>query len=197
MKKRIIRNAKNDKGFTLVELIVVLVILAILAAILVPALLGYIDRSKQSQFVLNAKSFYTAAQAVASEDYGNPSAWSLEKNGNSYLAITNSASFGRSARPSGWTGDFTAKLFEKEKQAYNLCDASSMSEFSAVAVIKKYRVVKVAYRDEATKTIIVWDENNPTWTEQTFTWDWIKSNSIALESGHTGATTDVWYNANK
>ena len=30
---------KNNKGFTLVELIVVLVILAILAAILVPALL--------------------------------------------------------------------------------------------------------------------------------------------------------------
>ena len=38
---------KNDnKGFTLVELIVVLVILAILAAILVPALLGYIDEAR-------------------------------------------------------------------------------------------------------------------------------------------------------
>ena len=35
----------TNKGFTLVELIVVLVILAILAAILVPALLGYIDRT--------------------------------------------------------------------------------------------------------------------------------------------------------
>ena len=38
----------NNKGFTLVELIVVLVILAILAAILVPALLGYIDRETVS-----------------------------------------------------------------------------------------------------------------------------------------------------
>lgn len=61
---------KNDnKGFTLVELIVVLVILAILAAILVPALLGYIDEAKQKQIVLNGKSVYTAAQAVASEMY--------------------------------------------------------------------------------------------------------------------------------
>ena len=61
---------KNDnKGFTLVELIVVLVILAILAAILVPALLGYIDEAKQKQIVLNAKSVYTAAQSVASEMY--------------------------------------------------------------------------------------------------------------------------------
>ena len=40
-----IRNLKNKKGFTLVELIVVLVILAILAALLIPALTGYIDEA--------------------------------------------------------------------------------------------------------------------------------------------------------
>ena len=64
------KKMKNDnKGFTLVELIVVLVILAILAAILVPALLGYIDEAKQKQIVLEGKSVYTAAQALASEAY--------------------------------------------------------------------------------------------------------------------------------
>ncbi len=60
----------NNKGFTLVELIVVLVILAILAAILVPALLGYIDRARESQIVLNGKSVLTAAQAEMSSAYG-------------------------------------------------------------------------------------------------------------------------------
>lgn len=60
----------NNKGFTLVELIVVLVILAILAAILVPALLGYIDRAREKQYVLNAKSYLTAAQAEMSSLYG-------------------------------------------------------------------------------------------------------------------------------
>ena len=61
---------KNDnKGFTLVEMIVVLVILAILAAILVPALLGYIDEAKQKQYVLDGKSCYTSAQAVMSDLY--------------------------------------------------------------------------------------------------------------------------------
>lgn len=60
----------NNKGFTLVELIVVLVILAILAAILVPALLGYIDRAREKQYVLNAKSALTAAQAELSSLYG-------------------------------------------------------------------------------------------------------------------------------
>lgn len=63
----------NNKGFTLVELIVVLVILAILAAILVPALLGYIDRAKGQQIVLNARSAYTAAQAEMTSLYAKDS----------------------------------------------------------------------------------------------------------------------------
>lgn len=68
------RKKTNDKGFTLVELIVVLVILAILAAILVPALLGYIDRAREKQYVLNAKSFLTATQAEFSSLYGEGAA---------------------------------------------------------------------------------------------------------------------------
>ena len=60
----------SNKGFTLVELIVVLVILAILAAILVPALLGYIDKAREKQAVLNAKSCLTASQAEMSSLYG-------------------------------------------------------------------------------------------------------------------------------
>ena len=60
---------KNNKGFTLVELIVVLVILAILAAILVPALLGYIDKARNAQYEEEAHSILTAVQAKATEDY--------------------------------------------------------------------------------------------------------------------------------
>lgn len=62
---------KNNKGFTLVELIVVLVILAILAAILVPALLGYIDRAKESKDMFKARNMLQATQTVLSKYYGN------------------------------------------------------------------------------------------------------------------------------
>lgn len=64
------RRSKGDNnGFTLVELIVVLVILAILAAILVPQLLGYIDRAKQDQYIFDAKNCMTAVQAELAEQY--------------------------------------------------------------------------------------------------------------------------------
>ena len=64
---------KDKKGFTLVELIVVLVILAILAAILVPALLGWVDRARQGQDIVNGKALMTAIQAEMTKEYGNNS----------------------------------------------------------------------------------------------------------------------------
>ena len=69
-----LKNRKaNRKGFTLVELIVVLVILAILAAILIPALLGWIDRAREKQDLLNAKNCLTAIQAGLTEEYAKNS----------------------------------------------------------------------------------------------------------------------------
>ena len=60
---------KRNKGFTLVELIVVLVILAILAAILVPALLGYIDRAKEHQYLVEARDLMVASEVAIMEAY--------------------------------------------------------------------------------------------------------------------------------
>lgn len=60
----------KNKGFTLVELIVVLVILAILAALLVPALTGYIDKAKEKKVIAETRMVVMAVQTVASEAYG-------------------------------------------------------------------------------------------------------------------------------
>ena len=64
------KNLSKNKGFTLVELIVVLVILAILAAILVPTLLGYIDKARSEKDFATAQAVRVAMQAQLDELYG-------------------------------------------------------------------------------------------------------------------------------
>lgn len=56
-------------GFTLVELIVVLVILGILAAIMVPSLIGWIDKARNQGAILECRAVVVAAQGQAAEEY--------------------------------------------------------------------------------------------------------------------------------
>ncbi|MBC8531057.1 prepilin-type N-terminal cleavage/methylation domain-containing protein [Gehongia tenuis] len=60
---------RNKKGFTLVEVIVVLVILAILAAILVPSMVGWIDKAQKKTAVVEGRTILVAAQTIVSENY--------------------------------------------------------------------------------------------------------------------------------
>ncbi len=72
---------RDNKGFTLVEMIIVLVILAILAAILIPALIGYIDSAKQKEYVLEAKNIMTATQAELTKIYAKDIGYTRIENG--------------------------------------------------------------------------------------------------------------------
>lgn len=57
---------KNNKGFSLVELIIVIAIMAILAGALAPALIKYINKSRQSTDIQNADTLRTAVQTALS-----------------------------------------------------------------------------------------------------------------------------------
>lgn len=52
---------KSQKGFTLVELVVVIAIIGVLAAILVPSMLNYVKKSRLKTANSNAKTAYNAA----------------------------------------------------------------------------------------------------------------------------------------
>lgn len=55
---------KNEKGFTLIEIIVVLVILAILAAAMIPSMLGFIEDSRGKAMVAEARTASMAVQSI-------------------------------------------------------------------------------------------------------------------------------------
>lgn len=63
------KKKKDKKGFTLVEVIVVLVILAILAAILIPSMIGWIQKAQNKSAIVEGKADLLAAQTVVSENY--------------------------------------------------------------------------------------------------------------------------------
>ncbi len=64
---------KNNKGFTLVELIIVVAIIAILAAVLAPQYIRYVERSRQSNDLQVAANIMKAATiAIADPQNGVP-----------------------------------------------------------------------------------------------------------------------------
>lgn len=57
----------NNKGFSLVELIIVIAIMAVLIVVLAPQYLKYVEKSRNSTDVTNATEIVTAVQVYASD----------------------------------------------------------------------------------------------------------------------------------
>lgn len=75
----------NNKGFSLVELIIVIAIMAILAGAIAPALIKYIDKSRKSNDVSAAKTIKTAIEtALGTEEVYE----TLTNNGGGTTVIT-------------------------------------------------------------------------------------------------------------
>lgn len=57
----------NNKGFSLVELIIVIAIMAVLIAVLAPQYLKYVEKSRVSADAQTADEFVSALQVIASD----------------------------------------------------------------------------------------------------------------------------------
>lgn len=62
----------NDKGFSLVELIIVIAIMAVLVIVLAPQYLKYVEKSRNSTDLSNATAIATALQVYAADPDANP-----------------------------------------------------------------------------------------------------------------------------
>lgn len=61
------RKLMNEKGFTLVELIVVIAIMVTLVALLLPKAIGYITRAREAKIQGNCAEIYNAACVYVSD----------------------------------------------------------------------------------------------------------------------------------
>ncbi|MFI3201846.1 MAG: prepilin-type N-terminal cleavage/methylation domain-containing protein [Eubacteriales bacterium] len=76
MKK--IKSKLNQKGFSLIELMVVIVIMLILAAIAIPAFMGVIQDSRDSAATANARTVLSLTQLeVNKAESIDPSNWTM------------------------------------------------------------------------------------------------------------------------
>ena len=56
---------KNNKGFSLIELIIAIAILIILTGLLAPQFMKYIEKSREAKDMQTLDSVYTAIQGVS------------------------------------------------------------------------------------------------------------------------------------
>ena len=109
MKKNELR--KNNKGFSLVELIVVIAIMAVLVAIIAPQLLKYVEKGRQSTDIQTIDNVASALQNYYADvdDHGVVTV-TINKNGNSGDAAITDAKLDDAKLKGTWSGDVSITL---------------------------------------------------------------------------------------
>ena len=79
---------KNNKGFTLAELLIVVAIIAVLVAIAIPIFTAQLEKSRDATSIANVRSAYAEAQASYLSEVGSDSNVTVNKTNGKISTIT-------------------------------------------------------------------------------------------------------------
>lgn len=149
------RKKKDNKGFTLVELVIVVAILAILVGILAPQYTKYVEKSRKAADASNLENLVTAFKTVASdgsEDHVDAGTYTItiNKNGSDIIEKGKPA-INKDTRP-GFVSTFESFVGENWKNDIKLkskkwTDANGklLKSISATLLVKNDGSVIVTY----------------------------------------------------
>ena len=189
---------KDDGGFSLVELIIVIAIMAVLAGALAPMLINYIQKSRDSKAMTNARNFETAVEAslidasegtLGSDAERDASGFSVQ-----YLSSNASA-----PNPNDSTHSLIASI-------YNSFDPKGQG-FEAIAVVDTGKVQQITYKDLKTRKVYVYyaDDSKKygTRTEAGKAGEWLRYDTnrgdswVSWYSICEGKYTTPWWNGHQ
>ena len=98
---------KNNKGFSLVELIIVIAIMAILAGAIAPALIRYIDKSRKSNDVSSCDTIETAINTALGNESVSEFLCTYQVGG-MWIELTPAEKYGTAGWPTGASTDGAA-----------------------------------------------------------------------------------------
>ena len=110
----------NNKGFSLVELIIVIAIMAILAGAIAPALIRYIDQSRKSNDVSSCKTIKTAVETAMANEETYEALTNGSAGSKIFIAPGVSTSAGGGVYLVGATGSTTAQSDAKTEIGANI-----------------------------------------------------------------------------
>ncbi len=139
-------NREKNKGFSLVELIIVIAIMAVLAGALAPMLIKYIQKSRDSRAMTNASNFETAVELALTEAVQGTLGDDADRDASNFSVQYLSSS---AAAPN--KNDSTQNLIT---EIYNTFDPKGLG-FEAIAIVDAGKIVQISYKDLKTKKVYV------------------------------------------